>query len=65
MSKEIKKELRELQERMDNLEVRQTVQTWKYGKVDLLKLARIVENLDKKSAVDAATPTAQKINRDN
>ena len=47
MSKEVKKELRELQERMDNWEAQQTVETWRYGPMNMKTLAKVVEDLEK------------------
>ena len=41
------KRIRDLERRVKALEQAQRTQTWKYGEVDLVKLARIVESLDK------------------
>lgn len=40
--------IRDLERRVKALEQAQRTRTWKYGEVDLVKLARIVESLDKK-----------------
>lgn len=41
------KRIRDLERRVKALEQAQRTLTWKYGEVDLVKLARIVESLDK------------------
>lgn len=40
--------IRDLERRVKALEQAQRTRTWKHGEVDLVKLARIVESLDKK-----------------
>lgn len=42
------KRIRDLERRVKALEQAQQTLTWKYGEVTLVKLARIVEGLDKK-----------------
>ena len=47
-----KKKYNELMKRVEELERRQCVDTWKYGKVTLLRLAQIVEKLDRQNNTD-------------
>ena len=57
--------VKELEKRAAELERNAKVHTWKYGEVDLAKLARIVEQLDAKTkAADEATSTARGITPD-
>ncbi len=59
------KRIWDLERRVKTLEQAQRTQTWKYGEVDLVKLARIVEGLDgKQRTADAATSAVPEINRD-
>ena len=53
------KRVRDLEKRVKVLEQAQRTITWRYGEVDLERLARIVENLEaEKRAADAVTSAA-------